>query len=91
MTKADFIASVYKKTDLGSKAKAEEAVNAVLSAITEALTTGEGLTLTGFGAFKVAERAARTGRNPRTGQEITIPATKAIKFTAGKGLKDALK
>lgn len=52
---------------------------------------GESVTFTGFGSFKVVERAARKGRNPRTGKEITIPASKVAKFTPGKGLKDAIK
>ena len=57
----------------------------------EALASGESVTFTGFGSFKVVERAARKGRNPRTGKEITIPASKVAKFTPGKGLKDAIK
>jgi DNA-binding protein HU-beta len=63
----------------------------VLSSITQSLKKGEDVTLTGFGSFKVVKRKARKGRNPYTGEEIKIKATKAPKFTAGKALKDAVK
>ena len=91
MTKAELVAAINAKANLGSKAKADEVLNVVLASITEALANGETVTLTGFGSFKVANRAARVGRNPRTGQEIQIPASKAATFSAGKALKDALK
>ena len=76
---------------LPSLAKAEEALDAVVASLREALAAGESVTFTGFGSFKVVERAARKGRNPRSGAEITIPAAKVAKFTPGKGLKDAIK
>lgn len=91
MTKAELIDKIYTKAGLASKAKAEEALDAVLSSIQEALAAGETLTFTGFGSFKVSERAERQGRNPRSGEPITIPACKVVKFTPGKALKDALK
>ena len=91
MTKAELVAAINAKANLGSKAKADGVLNVVLASITEALANGETVTLTGFGSFKVANRAARIGRKPRTGQEIQIPASKAATFSAGKALKDALK
>jgi nucleoid DNA-binding protein len=87
MNKADFVEMLSAKLD-GSKAEAEKALNAVLDGITEALTTQGQVAFVGFGTFKVAERAARTGRNPRTGEEIQIPAMKAVTFKVGKALKD---
>jgi len=69
---------------------AEAAVNCVLEAITGALKKGESVTLVGFGTFKVAKRAARTGRNPQTGKPLKIKAKKVPRFTAGKKLKDAV-
>ena len=88
MTKAELVEKIHAKAGLPTKAKAEEAV---VAALREALASGESVTFTGFGSFKVVERAARKGRNPRTGKEITIPASKVAKFTPGKGLKDAIK
>ena len=79
------------KADLPTKSKAEEALDAVIDCLQEALASGETVTFTGFGSFKVNERAERKGRNPRSGEEITIPACKVVKFTPGKSLKDALK
>ena len=90
MTKAELVEKIHAKAGLPTKAKAEEALDAV-AALREALASGESVTFTGFGSFKVVERAARKGRNPRTGKEITIPASKVAKFTPGKGLKDAIK
>ena len=84
MTKAELVEKIHAKAGLPTKAKAEEALDAVVA-------SGESVTFTGFGSFKVVERAARKGRNPRTGKEITIPASKVAKFTPGKGLKDAIK
>ena len=91
MTKAELVEKIYAKTNGLTKAKAEEALNAVVDSLREALAAGESVGFTGFGSFKVGERAARKGRNPRTGKAITIPASKVAKFTAGKGLKDAIK
>jgi len=67
---------------------AEAALNGLLDSITETLQSGDDVSLIGFGTFKVSERAERKGRNPKTGEEITIPACKAVKFTAGKALKE---
>jgi DNA-binding protein HU-beta len=90
MTKADLVAKIAEKAGI-TKANAERALNAFLEAL-EASLVGEGkLTLTGFGTFEVLDRKARTGRNPRTGKEIKIPASKVVKFRAGKLLKDAVK
>ena len=91
MTKAELVEKIHAKTGDLTKAKAEEALNAVIDSLREALVAGESVVFTGFGSFKVVSRAARKGRNPRTGKEITIPASKVAKFTAGKGLKDAIK
>ena len=73
-----------------SKKDAEVAVKAVLDSITDALKNGEKVQLIGFGTFEVRERGARTGRNPKTGETITIAASKAPAFVAGKGLKDSI-
>lgn len=89
MTKAELVASIASDADL-SKADAERALNAVLSNITASLKDGGKLTLTGFGTFSVATRAARTGRNPQTGATIQIKASKTVKFKPGKALKDAI-
>lgn len=80
---------VASKADL-SKTDAASAVEAVIDGITSTLRQGDSVTLVGFGTFSVSDRAARTGRNPRTGDVITIPASKSPKFKAGKALKDAL-
>lgn len=90
MTKADLISIIQTKAGLETKAAASKALDATLEAITDALAAGDSLTLVGFGTFKTSERAARTGRNPRTGQEIQIPAAKTVKFTPGKSLKEAV-
>ena len=89
MNKADLIDMVATKAEL-SKTDASSAVDAVINGITSTLKRGDSVTLVGFGTFSVSERAARTGRNPRTGDVITIPASKSPKFKAGKALKDAL-
>lgn len=89
MNKMDLVASVAEKTDL-TKKEAEKVVNAVLASIEEALAQGEKVQLVGFGTFEIKERAARVGRNPRTGEEIQISATRAPVFKAGKALKDAV-
>lgn len=90
MTKAEMVEKIYAKAGLPSKAKAEEALDAVISCLRDALVAGESITFTGFGSFKVVTRAARKGRNPRTKEEIEIPATRVCKFTPGKTLKDAI-
>ncbi|MEO5373521.1 MAG: HU family DNA-binding protein [Alphaproteobacteria bacterium] len=89
MNKNDLVAAVANGSGL-SKTDAAKAVDAVFDAITEALKTGDEIRLVGFGTFNVSERAASKGRNPRTGEEIDIPASKQPKFKAGKGLKDAI-
>lgn len=89
MTKADFIASVAEKAGL-SKKDAAAAIAAVTASIAEAVTEGEKVSLVGFGTFEVSERAERIGRNPRTNEQVTIPASKSVKFKAGKALKDAV-
>lgn len=90
MTKADLIAQVAKKAGLTSKA-AKEAVNAVFDTVSKAMERSEKVVVTGFGTFLVRNRAARKGRNPQTGAEIQIPATKTPGFTAGKSLKRRVK
>ena len=90
MNKTELIAAVAEKSAL-SKKDAEKAVNAFVAAIEDALKAGEKVQLVGFGTFEVKKRAARKGRNPQTKAEITIPASKAPAFKAGKALKDAVK
>jgi DNA-binding protein HU-beta len=90
MTKADLIASIGKEAKI-SKASAEKAINAFTNTVTKALKKGDKLALTGFGTFSVAKRRARTGRNPQTGREIKIPATRVAKFKAGNLLKSAVR
>ena len=89
MNKNDLIAKVSEIADL-SKADAARAVDGVFDAITDSLKEGDEVRLVGFGTFAVTRRAASTGRNPRTGEPIQIPASNQPKFKAGKGLKDAL-
>ena len=90
MTKSDLVAAVADKTGLTKRAAAE-AVEAMLVAVTGALKKGDRVTVTGFGTFEVRSRRARKGRNPQTGAEISIPATKAPAFRAGKALKSAVR
>lgn len=90
MNKTELVAAVATKADL-SKKDAEAAVKAVLDAVTEALADGDKVALVGFGTFEVKERAARTGKNPRTGEAIEIPASKVPSFKAGAALKSAVK
>ncbi len=89
MNKTELIAAVAEKADL-SKKDAEKVVKAFTDVVTEALVNGEQVQLVGFGTFAVSERAAREGRNPSSGKTITIAASKAPKFKAGKALKDAV-
>ena len=89
MNKNDIISAVAQATDT-SKTDAAKAVDGVLDAITGALKSGDGVQLIGFGSFSVANRAARQGRNPRTGAVIQIAASKQPKFKAGKALKEAV-
>jgi DNA-binding protein HU-beta len=89
MNKGDIVIEVSKL--LKSKKDAHKAVDCVLSSIASALEKGDAVSLIGFGTFKVAERKARKGRNPQTGEEIYIAASKVPKFVASKALKDAVK
>ncbi|MBI3366256.1 HU family DNA-binding protein [Candidatus Roizmanbacteria bacterium] len=90
MTKADLVAQVAKKAGLTAKA-AKDAVSGVFNTMSDAMKRGEKVVVTGFGTFMVRRRAARKGRNPQTGAEIQIPATKTPGFTAGKSLKRLVK
>ena len=87
MNKTELVSAMAEKTGL-SKKDAEAAFKAFTDVVAEELKKGEKIQLVGFGTFEVSERAARTGRNPQTGAEMTIPASKSPKFKAGKALKD---
>ena len=89
MNKMDLVAAVAEETDL-SRAKAAEVVDAVFGAIEGALKKQDEVRLVGFGTFATAQRKAGMGRNPRTGEEMKIPASTTVRFKAGKGLKDAV-
>ena len=89
MNKTELVAAIAEKAGL-SKKDAEGAVKAFTDTVAEQLKAGEKIQLVGFGTFEVAERAARTGKNPQTGEAIKIPASKAPKFKAGKALKELL-
>ncbi len=89
MTKSDLVAFMSEEAGITRKA-AEDALEAFLNAVTKTLKKGDRLALTGFGTFGVSNRKARTGRNPQTGEAIKIKASKVPKFTAGKGLKEAI-
>jgi len=89
MNKSELIDSIAASADI-SKAAAGRAVDATIEAVKKAMKKGDMVTLVGFGTFYVGKRAARTGRNPRTGEAIKIKAAKVPKFRAGKGLKDAI-
>lgn len=89
MTKAELISEVAQKAEI-SKKDSEKAVNAVFETITQTLVSGEKFSLVGFGTFEVRDRAQRNGKNPRTGEVMVIPASKAPAFKAGKVLKDAV-
>ncbi|MBQ2744937.1 MAG: HU family DNA-binding protein [Lachnospiraceae bacterium] len=89
MNKAELVAAIAAKTEL-SKKDSEKALKAFIDVVSEELKKGEKIQLVGFGTFEVAKRAARTGRNPQTGKEMKIAASKAPKFKAGKSLKDEI-
>lgn len=91
MTKAEFIDKVAADERIESKKAAGDAVEAVLDAIVDSLKSGDEVNFTGFGKFSVNERGPRQGVNPRTGERITIPGGKVPKFSAGAGLKGAVK
>lgn len=89
MNKDDLIRAVAEKMQT-TKVNAAQAVDAIFDSITESLKKGDPVTFVGFGSFKTTKRAARNGRNPRTGEPLSIPATTVPSFTAGKGLRDAV-
>ena len=89
MNKTELVAAMAEKTEL-SKKDAEKALKAFTDVVAEELTKGEKIQLVGFGTFEVAERGAREGRNPKTGESMKIAASKAPKFKAGKALKDVV-
>lgn len=89
MTKTELVDKLAKDLEI-SKKKAAEAVDGTLAAIKESVCAGEAVTFVGFGSFKMVERTAREGRNPRTGKKLKIPAKKAVRFTAGKAFKESL-
>ena len=89
MNKTELVAAIAEKTEL-TKKEAEKALKAFTDIIAEELAKGEKIQLVGFGTFEVSERAERTGRNPQSGAEMVIPASKAPKFKAGKALKDMI-
>lgn len=89
MNKTELVAAMADKAEL-TKKDADAALKAFTEVVEETLKAGDSIQLIGFGTFEVAERAERTGRNPQTGAEMVIPASKAPKFKAGKALKDAL-
>jgi DNA-binding protein HU-beta len=89
MNKGELVSKIAEQAEL-KKAEAEKALNALISTVTEELANGGEIALVGFGTFKVSERAARSGRNPQTGETIQIAAAKVPSFKAGKGLKDAV-
>lgn len=89
MNKTELVAAIAEKTEL-SKKDAEKALKAFTDVVAEELKKGEKIQLVGFGTFEVAERPAREGRNPRTGETMKIAASKSPKFKAGKALKDSL-
>ena len=90
MTKADLVALMAKATG-GSKTSAERAMNAFVCGVVESLRRGRHVTLSGFGTFVVTKRAARSGRNPRTGKAITIPPAKVPRFRPSRSLKSAVR
>jgi DNA-binding protein HU-beta len=89
VNKSDLVDAIAKSAEI-SKAAAARALDSTVDSITKALKKGDSVSLVGFGTFKVGKRAARNGRNPRTGATIKIKAAKVPKFSAGKGLKDAV-
>ena len=89
MNKNELISAVAEQCDM-SKQQAGDAVDAVLNTVTSSLASGDEVRILGFGNFVVADRKATTARNPRTGETIDVPASKAPKFKAGKALKDAV-
>lgn len=89
MRKPELASAIAERADL-SKDKAGQVLNVILDEITGSVAKGQDVSLIGFGSFTVRERAARTGKNPQTGQPLTIPASKTVAFKPGKSLKDAV-
>ena len=89
MQKSNIVEKIAEEAGI-SKAAADRALKSLLDSVTQALKKGDRVSLVGFGTFSVSKRAARTGRNPQTGEEISIKASKTPKFSAGKSLKDAV-
>ncbi|KAG5184938.1 DNA-binding protein HU [Tribonema minus] len=90
MKKADFVASISAKSGL-SKTQTDAAISAFMDTVMEAVADGKKVSLVGFGTFESRERAARQGRNPQTGEALSIPASKAPAFSAAKAFKDRVK
>ncbi len=90
MNRADLVTRISKDAEI-TKRQAEKALNALVDGIQEALNNGDSVTLVGFGTYSVMSRAARKGRNPQTGREIFIPASKSPKFKAGKSLRESVR
>lgn len=90
MTKAELVAKIADDSGI-TKSQAEKAVDGFVSAVSDTLAGGDKITLVGFGTFSVVARAEREGRNPRTGEKISIPASKVVKFKAGKTLSEKVK
>ncbi len=89
MQKSNIVEKIAEEAGI-SKAAADRALKSLLDSVTQALKKGDRVSLVGFGTFSVSKRAARTGRNPQTGEQISIKASKTPKFSAGKSLKDAV-
>ncbi len=90
MTKAELVSRMADDAGI-TKGTAEKALNSLIAAVADALASGDKVTLVGFGTFDVAERAQREGRNPRTGEVITIPASRVVRFKVGNKLRDSVK
>ena len=90
MTKAELVAKIANEVDI-TKSQADKVVDGFVAAVSSALSGGDKITLVGFGTFSVMARSQREGRNPRTGEKLTIPASKAVKFKAGKTLSEKVK
>jgi DNA-binding protein HU-beta len=90
MNRADLVTKISKDAEI-TKRQAEKALNSLVDSVQDALSKGDSVTLVGFGTFSVMSRAARKGRNPQTGQEIFIPASKTPKFRAGKSLRQSVR
>ena len=90
MNRADLVTKISRDEEI-TKRQAEKALNSLVDSVQDALSKGDSVTLVGFGTFSVMSRAARKGRNPQTGREIFIPASKAPKFRAGKSLRQSVR